>query len=55
MYWLMVGNTPFNTPVTIFFDEVCNKSVQFSLYLTKNDVAVMNGVSVITMKTEAFS
>ena len=53
MYMMTVGDTPINIPTTVFFDEVLHKSVQFPLYLTKNAVSILNGVSVINMNTDA--
>jgi len=54
MYLMMVGDTPFHVPATaIFVDEYYTESVQFPPYLTKNAVSILNGVSVITVKTEA--
>jgi len=54
MYLMMVGDTPFHVPATAtFVDEVYKESVQFPPYLTKNAVSILNGVSVITVKTEA--
>ena len=40
-------------PLFDFPHEFCTESVQFPPYLTKNAVSILNGVSVITMKTEA--
>ena len=38
--------------MNVFFDEVRQKSAQFPPY-QRNAVSILNGVSVITMKTEA--
>jgi len=53
MYMMMVGEVPLDAPVNVFFYEVCHQSAQFPLYLTRNAVSLLNGVSVITVKTEA--
>jgi serine/threonine protein kinase len=53
MYMMMVGDTPFDAEsMKGFCDEVRHKSAQFPPDLTRNAVSILNGVSIINMKTE---
>jgi len=47
------GRHAFRLPSDCLFDEVGHKSEQFPPYLSRNSVSILNGVSIITMKTEA--
>ena len=53
MYMMMVGDMPFDFQLTVFFDAVRRSSAQFPLYLSKNAVSILNGVSTSNIKTEA--
>jgi len=53
MYMMMVGDMPFDFQLTVFFDEVRQKSAQFPPYMSKNAVSKLHGVSISNIKTEA--
>jgi hypothetical protein len=53
VYMLMVGDMPFDCHRKVFCDAVHHKSAQFPLYLSRNAVFILNGVSIINMKVQA--